>query len=89
MAKNKGTRSRKRRSRRSQFAQFKGKIIDRIEVYPENASAVIGIMFDDRTYLSFDVEAGLTVWPDYSDWKTGNYKPLRRWQTVHSKSLRT
>jgi hypothetical protein len=82
MAERKSTRSRAVRKRRSPFAQFKGKIIDGVEVHTTDAGISIGIMFDDRTYLCFDVEADMTVSPDYSDWKTGNYKPLKRWQPV-------
>ena len=82
MAKKKGKSSRKRRTRRSPFAQFKGKIIDSVEVHNTDAGVVVGIMFDDRTYLCFDVEADMTITPDYSDWKTGNYKPLKRWRPI-------
>lgn len=80
MADRKTTRSRTRRTRHSPFAQFKGKIIDNVEVHTTDGGIAVGIMFDDRTYLCFDVEANMTVTPDYSDWKTGNYKPLKRWQ---------
>jgi hypothetical protein len=41
-------------------------------------------MFEDRTFLSFDVEPFVTVFPELSDWKTKNYKPLKRWPTVRS-----
>jgi hypothetical protein len=51
-----------------------------VEVHTTDGGIAVGIMFDDRTYLCFDVEANMTVTPDYSDWKTGNYKPLKRWQ---------
>ena len=41
-------------------------------------------MFKDRTYLVFDVEPFLRITPDYSDWKTHNYKPLKRWPPLRS-----
>lgn len=84
MADRKTTRSRKLRTRHSPFAQFKGKIIDAIEVHNTDAGVVVGIMFNDRTYLCFDVEADMTITPDYSDWKSGNYKPLKRWKAISS-----
>jgi hypothetical protein len=86
LADRKGKSSRKRRTRRSTtFAQFKGKIIDRVEVNTTDYGCAIGIMFDDRTYLCFEVETGgLTILPDLSDWKTGNYKPLKRWRHISS-----
>lgn len=82
MAGHKGTLSRAARKRRSQFAQFKGKVLDSVEVHTTDAGIVVGIMFDDRTYLAFDVEADMTVTPDYSDWKTENYRPLKRWRPI-------
>jgi hypothetical protein len=82
MAKSKGTHSR-REPTRNAFAEIKGKIIESIEVMPSENGYAIGIMFQDRTYLSFDVEPYITVFPELSDWKTKNYKPLKRWRTIH------
>ena len=84
MADRKGKSSHKRHKRRSTtFAQFKGKIIDRVEAHTTDYGCAIGIMFDDRTYLCFEVETGgVTILPDLSDWKTGNYKPLKRWTKI-------
>jgi hypothetical protein len=80
MAKNKRTHTHKRRTR---FAQFKGKIVDAVEAHITDYGCAIGIMFDDRTYLCFEVETGgVTILPDLSDWKTGDYKPLKRWRTI-------
>jgi len=84
MADRKGKSPDKRSKRRSTtFAQFKGKIIDRVEAHTTDYGCAIGIMFDDRTYLCFEVETGgVTILPDLSDWKTGNYKPLKRWEKI-------
>jgi hypothetical protein len=86
MADRKGKSSRKKRTRRrSTFAQFKGKIVDHVEVHTTDYGCAIGIMFDDRTYLCFEVETGgVTILPDLSDWKTGNYKLLKRWRHISS-----
>jgi hypothetical protein len=85
MAKSKGTHSR-REPTRNAFAAVKGKIVDSVEIKPAEHGYGVGIMFQDRTYLSFDVEIEprITVKPELSDWKTGNYKPLKRWRTIHS-----
>jgi hypothetical protein len=83
MAKSKGTHS--RRKRKNAFPEIKGKIVESVEVDPGENGYTIGIMFQDRTYLSFDVEPYLTVFPELSDWKTKNYKPLKRWRLVHSR----
>jgi hypothetical protein len=84
MATNKRTRSQKHHSRHyHSFTQFKGKIVDRITAHITDYGCAIGVMFDDRTYLSFEVETGgVTILPDLSDWKTGNYKPLKRWRSL-------
>jgi hypothetical protein len=84
MAKSKGTHSRKKRTRNA-FPEIKGKIVESVELDPSENGYVIGIMFQDRTYLSFDVEPYITIFPELSDWKTKNYKPLKRWRTLHSR----
>lgn len=83
MAEDKVTRSRKRR-KRPDFAEVKGKIVEAIEMTATEAGYAIGIMFKDRTYLCFDVEPFVMVMPELSDWKTENYKPLKRWRPVQS-----
>jgi hypothetical protein len=68
------------------FREVKGKIVEGVEIKPGENGYSIGIMFQDRTFLSFDVEVEnrLSISPELSDWKTKNYKPLKRWRTVHS-----
>jgi hypothetical protein len=44
----------------------------------------IGILFKDRTYLGFDIEPFLRITPDFSDWKTHNYKRIKRWPPLRS-----
>jgi hypothetical protein len=83
MAKSKGTHS--RRKRKNAFPEIKGKIVEGVELMPTENGYAIGIMFQDRTYLSFDVEPYITIFPELSDWKTHNYKPLKRWPTIHSR----
>jgi hypothetical protein len=83
MAANKVTLSRKRRKRPA-FAEVKGKTVEGIELKPTENGYSIGIMFQDRTFLSFDVDPFVTVMPELSDWKTQNYKPLKRWPSVRS-----
>jgi hypothetical protein len=83
MADNKVTRSRKGR-KRPDFSEVKGKIVEGVELKPSENGYSIGIMFQDRTFLSFDVEPFVTVFPELSDWKTENYKPLKRWPIVRS-----
>jgi len=83
MAEDKVTRSRKRRKSPA-FPEVKGKIVEAIEMAPTDAGYAIGIMFQDRTYLCFDVEPFVMVIPELSDWKTGNWKEIKRWRPVQS-----
>jgi len=84
MATSKSTRSRIPR-KRPKFPEVKGKIVHDVEVSITDYGCAIGIMFQDRTYLCFEVDiGGLTVLPDMSSWKSGNYKPLKRWRAITS-----
>ena len=83
MAVNKGTRSRKRR-KPDPFAVVRGKVVERIEVSMLQHDIAIGILFKDRTYLGFDIDPFIRITPDFSDWKTHNYKPLKRWPALRS-----
>lgn len=83
MAKSKGTRSKKRR-KPDPFAVVRGKVVERIEVSTMDDDTAIGIPFKDRTYLGFDLDPFLRITPDFSDWKTHNYKPLKRWKPIRT-----
>lgn len=84
MAAHKGTSSRKRHtSRLTHFPEVKGKIIDRVEIDPD--AEAITILFSDKTLLSFDVECSHVIFPELADYKTGNWKPIKRWPEYRSK----
>lgn len=83
MAKSKGTRSKKRR-KPDPFAVVRGKVVERIEVSTMDDDTAIGILFKDRNYLGFDLDPFLRITPDFSDWKTHNYKPLKRWKPIRT-----
>jgi len=83
MAANKSTRSPKRRKRPA-FSEIKGKIVEAVELVSMESGYAIGIMFQDRTYLCFNVNPFLSGTPELSDWKTQNHKPLKRWPTIRS-----
>ena len=83
MAAHKRTHWRKRRTSFLRFPEVKGKIVESVEIDP--AVRAITILFQDKTALSFDLEPSLTVLPELSDWKTGNWRGVKRWPAVHSK----
>ena len=80
MANRKGKSSRKRRSRR--FAEVRGKIVDSVEVDAD----VIGIFFQDKTALTFDVDSTHIIYPELSDWRTGNSRSIKKWPEIRSKT---
>lgn len=84
MAKSKVTTRPTKRRKPDPFAVVRGKVVERVEVSTVDDGCAIGILFKDRTYLGFDVEPFLRITPDYSDWKTHNYKPLKRWPPLRS-----
>jgi hypothetical protein len=69
------------------FPQVKGRIIERVELSISADDYSIDICFQDKTALHFDIdiERCISVTPDYADWKTGNWRSLKRWKPIHSK----
>ena len=81
MAAHKVTRSRRRR-KVLRFPQIKGKIIADVEVSLSSEYYAVDIRFQDKTSLTFDLQPCFQVTPVLADWKTGNYKPLKRWKPM-------
>lgn len=92
MAAHKRTRSRARKKvpyqRVIKFPKAKGKIIAEVELSVSPDYNIIEIVFQDKTALAFDLESCLRVFPEFINWKTGEYKPLKRWRPVQSRSSR-
>jgi hypothetical protein len=70
------------------FPQAKGKIIETIEFSTELGYHCISVNFTDKTSLNFEIEARFMVETDYSNWKTGNQRVIRRWRPVHNLAFR-
>jgi len=71
------------------FNEFKDKTVDFVEVFLAAEYSSINVRFDDKTTLSFVVEPGFTLETEHADWKTGNWRPIKRWPLIHSESHRT
>jgi hypothetical protein len=83
MAAHKGTDSRKRRtSRFTRFPEVRGKIVSEVEVDPD-ANAIL-ILFDDNTALGFDIDSNHVLFPELSNRKAGNWKPIKKWPPIRS-----
>jgi hypothetical protein len=84
MADRKRTHSRKRRSRFLRFPEIKGKTVESVEIDP-NVEA-ISIVFSDKTMLSFDLDPAVVLFPQLSDFKTGNWRSIKQWPSMQSKA---
>ena len=83
MARNKPTRN-KSDSRILKFPKAKGKVVAEVELSLSPDYRIIEIVFDDKKSLTFNLEPRLQVVPEFVSWKSGSYKPLKRWRPVHS-----
>lgn len=90
LATNKAIRSRKRKEEAFQrvfkFPQAKGKIITEVGLFVSSSYYLIELRFQDKTALCFDIEPCVKTFPEFVNWKTGNYNPLKRWRPIHSKT---
>jgi hypothetical protein len=87
MAKSKTNRSRagnKPSQRVLTFPLAKGKTIAEVELSLSPDFNVIEVVFTDKTSLTFNVEPCFQISAEHVSWKSGNYKPLKRWRSVHS-----
>jgi hypothetical protein len=88
LANHKVTRSRRRKEvpyrRVLRFPQIKGKIIADVELSLSPEYHAVDIRFQDKTSLTLSIEPCFQIAPVLADWKTGDYKLLKRWKPVHS-----
>jgi hypothetical protein len=66
------------------FPQIKGKIVADVELSLSPEYRVVDIRFQDKTSLTLSIEPCFRIAPVLADWKTGDYKPLKRWKPVLS-----
>jgi hypothetical protein len=62
-----------------EFPEVKGKTLEAVKLYLENDDTSLSLVFSDKTHLYLDLEPGLTVRADLSDWKTHNWRPIKSW----------
>ena len=83
MAKSKGIKKRPYQ-RVLTFPQAKGKTVAEVELSLTPDYNVIEVVFQDKTSLTFNVESCFQITPELVSWKSGSYKPRKRWRPVHS-----
>ncbi len=70
------------------FEEVKGKPVDFVEVFTAGEYHAIDVRFQDKTALHFVIDPGFTLETEYADWKTGNWRPIKRWPLIHSETHR-
>lgn len=61
------------------FREAVGKTVEFVEMGTSADFPCVEIGFTDKTALHFLIEPRLTMEPSYSDWRTGNLRPLLEW----------
>jgi hypothetical protein len=63
------------------FPEIKGKTLEWVELGLNDDDSYIELSFQDQTALLFAIEpyAGFNVRADYGDWKTHNWRAIKRW----------
>src|SRR5262249_9522951 len=67
--------------------QFKCQTVAFVEFFTCSGYHSVAVRFQDKTSLHIIIDPGFTLEADYSDWKTGNWRPLKRWPRVRSASF--
>ncbi len=70
-----------------EFPEVKGKTIEELKLYLEVDDTSLSVLFSDKTHLYMDLEPGLTVRTDLSDWKTGNGRRIKAWPPLYRASF--
>ena len=67
-----------------EFPQARGRTVEKVELSADPDFPCISIRFTDNTDLTVVIDTALTFRADYSEWKAGNQKVLKRWPAVRS-----
>lgn len=70
------------------FEEVKDKPVDFVEVFTSGEYHSIDVRFQDKTALHFIIDPGFILETEYADWKTGDWRPIKRWPLIHSETHR-
>jgi len=76
-----------RRSRLVEFPEVSGLTVDKVELSTDSDFPCISIRFTDNTDLTVVIDPWLSFKADYSRWKAGNQKVLKRWPVFRSDGM--
>jgi len=66
------------------FEEAKGKALDYIEFFTMGEFHCIDVSFEDKTAMHLVIEPSFTLATEYADWKTGNWRGIKRWPLIRS-----
>ena len=70
-----------------EFPQARGRTVEKVELSADSDFPCICIRFQDKTDLTFVIDPWLSFQADYSEWKAGNQKVLKRWPVIRSDGM--
>lgn len=70
-----------------EFPQARGRTVEMVELNLDSDFHCISIRFQDETDLTFVIGPALTFRADYSRWKGGEQKVLKRWPVLRSEGM--
>ena len=76
-----------RHSRLVEFTEARGRTVEKVELSTDSDFPCISIRFQDNTDLTVVIDPWLTFRTDYSKWKAGNQKVLKRWPVFRSDGM--
>jgi hypothetical protein len=76
-----------RDSRLIEFPEVRGLTVERVRLSTAFDFPCVSIRFTDSTDLTIVVDPWLTFQADYSRWKAGNQKVLKRWPVFRSDGM--
>ena len=69
------------------FEEAKGKALDYVEFFTMGEYHCIDISFEDKTAMHFVIEPSFNLETGYADWKTGNWRSIKKWPPIRSASF--
>lgn len=74
-------------SRLVEFPQVRGLTVEKVVLSTDSDFPCISIRFQNKTDLTVVIDTWLTFRADYSNWKAGNQKVLKRWPVFRSDGM--
>ena len=71
-----------------EFPQARGRTVEMVELSTDSDFHCVSIRFKDNTDLTVVIDTALTFQAQYSEWKAGNQKVLKRWPVFRSVGMR-